>query len=72
MNERPCVRCGERPRHDDSFICAKCAGSAQTKREIAAAKRASSERDYLLQRKYLTDRKGWVGGWSIRRGSVRA
>lgn len=70
MRERPCVRCGERPRHDDSFICAECADNPLAAAEVRAAVRRAGPK-HEDQRAYLMARKGWVGGWSLRRGSVR-
>lgn len=69
IETRPCVRCGQEPRDGDTFICAGCRHSRRTQSEIRQAQEHSIR--LTDQRAWLMTKKHWVGGWSIRRGSVR-
>lgn len=55
---RLCVRCGKQPRHDETYLCARCstAVNGATRREIRAAEGS-------IDRKAALMLLGWAGGW---------
>lgn len=69
MNQRPCVRCGVNPRQDELFVCPECRADPRFRGEVRAAEEAAIV--HAAQRVWLIENAGWVGGWSIRRGSAR-
>lgn len=62
-----CVRCGNRDRADDTFLCAECRADQSTFREMSEAHRAVRARypddDGSTQRRYLVGTFHWAGGW---------
>jgi hypothetical protein len=70
MNIRPCVRCGIEARADQTFLCLTCLDLPSTRREIRQA--IGTVVDTQAQRAWLVAHRHWVGGWSTRRGSMRA
>lgn len=71
MRERPCVRCGSRPRADDLFVCPVCADDPVKVDEVRQANEATKgihdprERG-LAARRFLVETFRWVGHWSPR------
>lgn len=59
-----CCRCGDEPRHLDSFLCRWCSADGGTEREWKKAQELY--RHVREQREYLVEVCGWTGGWLAR------
>jgi hypothetical protein len=72
MKQRPCVRCGSRPRGDDLFVCLTCADDPTKLDEMRQAEEATRDLPYnsgergRAQRAYLVKTFHWNGHWSQR------
>lgn len=60
MYVRQCVRCGSRPRREDSFLCITCSADPQQKKEVAEAM-AKVDNDMRFARTYLIKTFRWHG-----------
>ncbi len=57
-----CVRCGSRPRWNDTFLCQRCYEDPIHNKEVheATEKAGDKARDYLVKTFH------WAGRWSTR------
>lgn len=64
MTPLRCCRCGDEPRHLDTFLCKWCLRSNSTEMEW---KQAVATSDAVTeQRAFLVRRWTWAGGWRKR------
>lgn len=56
---RLCCRCGQSPRHGDTYLCPECHVSAAKQAEIDDAMQADPNHPRLA----LMQRHNWRGGW---------
>ena len=61
-----CVRCGQRPRDPNVFLCRDCRDDPAVEAEIHEALRATRTERARPARKWLVANRGWHGHWEAR------
>lgn len=59
-----CCRCGQEPRHLDTFLCLVCLNDGGTRTDMQEAQRYYP--NVREQREYLVEELRWHGGWLLR------
>jgi hypothetical protein len=60
---KKCVRCGQLPRHHQTYMCSLCLAAELTNKELVWAVERENMTDDE-QRQVLVNTYGWAGGWT--------